>query len=235
MRIGLYAIAGVLLLRSTAAGVMIGQIQTFDNSDNPWTQGGGLGGAPATALPLALGGPGGPLDQYLLIESSGGSGPGSRITAQNFNLWAGDYIAAGIGRIRMDVNNFSSGNDLVLRLLFVDFVGPAPENVALTDSVTVPAGSGWQSIEFDISPASLITVLGSPAAALASTDELRIVHNPGTTFIPGEIPAIAGTLGVDNLNAVPEPGSAVLLLSGLLAAYGFRNSAVGRARRVKRD
>ena len=235
MRIGLYAIAVLVLLRSTAAGVMIGQIQTFDDPDHHWIRGGGPLGPPETTLPLGLGGPGGPADPYLTIESTGTSGPGSRLSALNFNEWAGDYIAAGISRIRMDVRNFTSADDVVLRLLFVDFGAMGPENAAMSAPITVLAGSGWQPIEFDISPAALTTLVGSATNALANTEEFRIVHNPGSTFIPGQIPPVTATLGVDNINAVPEPGSAVLVLSGLVAAYGFRKSAVGRARRLNRE
>ena len=234
MRIGLYATAAVLLLHCSVFAVTIGQIQTFDDPHN-WVRGAGpVVGAP-TPLPVELGGPGGPSDPYLQIAATGTSGPGSRIGAQNLGDWSGDYIAAGVNRIRMDVRNFSTTDDLLLRLLFVDFGAMGPSNVAMTDRVEVPAGSGWQSIEFDITPSSLITILGSASGALQNTDEFRIVHNPGDTFIPGSVPAVTATLGVDNINAVPEPSSAALLLTGLLTAYGLRNSAVVRARFVKRD
>ena len=234
MRIGLYTSAAVLLLHSSVSAVTIGQIQTFDDPHN-WVRGAGPVIGVPTMFPVELGGPGGPSDPYLQLEATGGSGPGSRIGAQNFVEWSGDYISAGVNRIQMDVRNFSNTNDLFLRLLFVDFGAMGPSDVAMTDGVQVPAGSGWQSIEFDVTPSALITILGSATAALQNTDEFRIVHNPGETFIPSQIPAIAATLGVDNINAVPEPGTAMLLLSGLAAAYGFRNSAVLRARRVKRD
>ena len=236
MRVGLYATAVILLLQSPVGAVTIGQIQTFDDPNHHWMQGGGPGGVSPITLPLELGGPGGPSDPYLEVESTGTGGPGSHISAQNFVEWSGDYIAAGVNRIRMDVRNFSTANDLFLRLLFVDFGAMGPANAAMTTAVRVPSGSGWQSIEFDIAPSALLTQIGSATTALANTDEFRIVHNPGDLFIPTQNPPIAATLGVDNINAVvPEPSTTILLLSGLAAAYGFRNSSMLRARRVNRD
>src|SRR5688572_519283 len=126
MRTGLYALPALLLFQLPVAGVTIGQIQTFDDPNHHWVQGGGPSGSPATTLPLGLGGPGGAADPYLLIASAGSGGPGSRISAQNFDEWSGDYT--GIGGIRMDVNNLSTASDLFLRLLFVDFGAMGPQN-----------------------------------------------------------------------------------------------------------
>jgi hypothetical protein len=65
---------------------------------------------------------------------------------------------------------------------------------------------------FGVAAADLTALLGSAEAALAGATVLRIVHAPDAAF-PG--PSIVATLGVDNVEAVPEPGTAALLVLGL--------------------
>ncbi len=55
-------------------------------------------------------------------------------------------------------------------------------------------------------------------AALHDTTDFRIFNSTATDF-PGE--PIVANLGVDNITAIPEPASAVLLGSSLLALYTF--------------
>jgi hypothetical protein len=166
----------------------------------------------------------------MLIESSGGSGPGSRPTAQNFNIWTGDYTGEGITTISMDVKNFGT-TSLDLRLLLLDFVGPAPANGAFsTAAVHVPAGSDWHTISFPVTAGALTNLLGSTATALSNVDELRIFHNPDPFFIPQQNPALTASLGVDNITAIPEPGSWTMLAGGLvLLCAAFRFSVARRA------
>ena len=80
--------------------------------------------------------------------------------------------------------------------------------------MTLPAGSGWTSIVFPVSAASLTAVLGSVDAALGGATAIRLFHATTATF-PGE--AIATQLGVDNVRAVPEPDVALLLGLGVAA------------------
>jgi hypothetical protein len=215
--------SALLLSALPALAVTPGQVQTFDDAVSGWVIGGG--GATFDIPIEATGGPAGAGDRYMELVATGGSGPGSRLSAQNFGIWTGDYIAAGVTAIGMAVQNFGP-DDLHLRLVFVDGDAAAPLNVALsTEPVIVPAGSGWRAIQFDVSPGSFTAALGSVAPALESTDELRIFHNPDPFFIPFDNPAVAATLGVDNITAVPEPAGWAMMLAGL--------ALVGCASRVK--
>ena len=154
-------------------------------------------------------------------------GPGSRLGAQNFGLWAGDYLAGGVNRIEMDTRNFGT-TDVHLRLLFVEFGAMGPVNAAFTNAVFLPAGSGWASIAFDISPDDLTAFIGTAAGALSNTNELRLFHNPAPFFAPAQNPALAANLGVDNITAAaPEP--ATWLLFGMAAAFGARRRRRGRS------
>lgn len=219
-----------LLPVTPAAAVSLGQTDDFEDGT---TQGWqinllGFGSPPAEALPknILSGGPAGVDDNYLQLTSVGGAGAGSRLTVLNFGAqWAGDYIAAGVGAISMDVYNLGN-SDLLLRLLVSDpTIGP-PQNVAFsTLPVLVPAGSGWMNVIFPLTPADLTAGLGSVLTALTGATELRIFHNPDPGF-PG--PAVVAQLGVDNITAVPLPPTALLLLgSGLLTL------AVGRQKVFK--
>ena len=191
-----------------------GQTDTFeDGSTSGWSSG---AANPTPPVNIASGGPGGADDGYLLLTSSGNAGAGGRLVAFSGPQWAGDYGAAGITGIAMDLANFGAG-DLQLRLL----IDGAPGVSALTSAaVAVPSGSGWLHVAFAIDPASLI---GSPAATLAGVTRFRLYHGTSASY-PGEM--VAARLGVDNITAVPEPATGALLAGGLAALLVF-----GRIRR----
>jgi hypothetical protein len=218
------AFLGGAMLSAPAQALPIG-VQTFD-SPHGWVTGvGPVIGSP-TPVPVSPGGgPDGAADPFLLLEATGGDGPGSRLSAQNFGEWAGDYLAAGIDSILMDVNNFGP-DDLFLRLLFVEFGAMGPVNAAFTDAVFVASGSGWEDIYFPIAPSNLTVLLGTAEDALANADELRIFHNEDPVFAVGLNPPVTATLGVDNIaaatGAIPEPAVTTLLLAGLLTAAARR-------------
>jgi hypothetical protein len=118
----------------------------------------------------------------------------------------------------MDVNNFGP-EDLVLRLLFVNFpVAGPPTDVAWTLApISVPAGSGWANVVFDLSAANLFAPFGTAAGALGDVNEFRIFHNPVPAFGgPLVTPPVDAVLGVDNIQAVPEPATLVLLGAGII-------------------
>ena len=209
--------AAALSLALPVDAVTVGQAQTFDSPVSGWVIGAGpVIGTPTDVPVVPSGGPAGTGDPYMLIASSGGSGPGSRLTAQNFAIWAGDYTGEGIAAIAMDVRNFGP-EEVYLRLLLLDFVGMAPANGAFSSAaVHVQAGGNWQRIVFPVTIGALTNLLGSTATALSNVDELRIFHNPDPFFIPAQNPAVTASLGVDNIAAIPEPGSWVLMAGGLI-------------------
>jgi hypothetical protein len=214
----LAALVPLLVLPSPArAGAILGQVQTFDDPNHHWVFGAGpVVGAP-TPFPLALGGPGGAADPYLSIAAVGGTGPLSRLSAQNFDEWAGDYLAAGVDHIQMDVKN-AGPDDLSLRLLFIEFGPMGPVSAAFTTAaIFVPSGTDWQTVTFNVTPAALTVPFGTAAGALSNTGELRIFHNPAPFFIPNMMPPVVATLGVDNITAVPEPAALTLLSVALVA------------------
>lgn len=221
-RAALAAAALALTVTLPAHAVVAGQVDTFES-------GGTLGwsvGVPHPAPPtiVATGGPAGAGDQYMLLRALGTTGgdPGSRLAVRNTAQWAGDYTAAGITTVTMDVFNFGP-SDLSLRLLFEAGSPTLTDRAWSTVPVLVPGGSGWRSVVFPVTAADLTPAPGSQVAdALAGAVAIRLFHGSFAEF-PGE--AITVTVGVDNITAVPEPATAWLLSLGLLGGLAWRRQA----------
>jgi hypothetical protein len=213
-------LAAVLIVagaRHASAAPLIGQVDTFeDGTTQGWTVNLlGMGGHP-TPPTNQTGGQGGTDDNYLLLESLGGNGGGSKLSAANLDpRWAGDYMAAGVTAISMDVNNLGQ-TDLFLRFGFEDPIPGPPNNIAFTDAVFVPAGAGWMNIQFLVGPAHLTALIGTVEQALSNTTVVRLYHSDVPNF-PNPVqpvPSISALLGVDNITAVgavPEPSTLALL------------------------
>ncbi len=202
----------LLALAPFASAAMIGQIDTFQSGTTEGWFAGGLGFAQVPPVPPFVSPNGGPLgvgDQYLVITSQGGNGPGSRLTAMNLAQWAGDYLSAGIIGIGLDLNNFGA-SDLTIRLLFEDPMGGPPADEAVTTmGFFLPGGSGWTHAVFPIAPSDFTVLSGDINTLLGNTTLIRIIHADAAD----EAEPIAGLLGVDNITAIPEP--ATLFMAGL--------------------
>ncbi len=211
-----------LTLPQIAKAVTIGQIDTFqDGTTDNWFAG-GLGFGQFPPVPphvVPTGGPDGAGDQFLVITSQGGNGPGSRLVAINGTQWAGNYLAAGVTEIGMDLRNPGSA-ELTIRLQINDEIGGAfPTNeVVTTLAAVLPVGDAWTHMVFPLSLPDLTTIEGSATLALRDATLLWIIDSP----TPTEAVPIAGILGVDNIRAIPEPWSLALAGSGLLALAGVR-------------
>jgi hypothetical protein len=202
------------------AVVVVGQIDTFEASIEGWFAGGGPQAEEPPTPPqvVASGGPAGADDAFLLITSTGEAGEeGGRPVAMNATRWAGDYRSQGINGIAMDLRNLGDV-DLTVRLYFEDPIPGPPQNEAITQGLLLPAGGDWTHALFSISPAQMTALQGDVETVLSATTVLRIFHGEAPDF-PGE--AVAAQLGVDNITAVPEPGTMALMLAGL-GALGAR-------------
>lgn len=212
-----------LLCASPAFGIVVGEIDTFeDGTTEGWFVGGGPSGGISPNPPEAIptGGPDGVDDAYMLLTSIGGEQPGGRLVVNNAGQWAGDYLSAGVLAIALEVNNLGA-NDLFLRVLFEDPIPGPPANIAISATpILVTAGSGWQTILLPVTPGSLQAVLGSVEDALSNATFVRIFSSEDPEFPPQ--PSVA-SLGVDNIRAVPavipEPATAVLMGAGLAAGW----------------
>lgn len=229
MRVAFFVVLSCFFaLSSPAHAVTVGLVDNFEDGTTEGWVVGLTGGAPHPAPPqnMATGGPDGVDDSFGLLSAFGGAGPGSRLTAINTSQWAGDYLAAGVAGITMDVRNLGS-SDLLLRLFLENpIVGPPTDAAFSTDAVFVPAGSGWMTISFAINAAALTVQMGSLDDLLMNVTALRIFHSEGDGF-PGE--PIVANLGIDNITAtasstVPLPAAAPLFAFGL-ALLAWRRRA----------
>jgi len=197
-----------------AHAVTVGEIDTFSAGIGGWFAGGGPSGqfpAPPPSV-VASGGPGGAGDSYMLISANGSADAGGRLVAMNAAQWSGNYGAAGISSIAMDLRNLGT-TALSVRLYFEDPIPGPPVNEAVTTaSILLPAGGAWTHAVFSISPSSLTVLQGSATTLLSKTTILRIFSGAAADFPPERI---AGSLGVDNIQAIPEPETYALMAAGL--------------------
>jgi len=217
------ALASLAIGSTTAGAITVGQVDDFeDGTTQNWTRG---KFEPLDPVNVTTGGPGGVGDNYLQI-STDGTGTNGRLLSNNLTQWAGDWLTAGVTEIVVDVNNFGP-NVLSLRL-GIDSGGDGNNTGAFGTNYFIPlaAGSGWQTVSFSVTPADWVGAGGGGATAgtdinatLSNVALFRIYSNPDLTDYRGE--KITGTLGVDNITAVPLPAAVWLFGSGLLGLIGI--------------
>ena len=213
----------LLLLQSgTAQAVSVGQIDDFeDGTKQDWV----MGFAPITdshMTNITDGGPAGTGDNYLEVVSDGAFAAGGRLTFFNKSQWTGDYTAAGITSIAMDLKNFTPNETLNLRLGINNQPGATVGGLFTTSaSVSLTSAGGWTRAVFSLLPRDLVPVSGRSGvtgndvmATLANVQELRLLNSasPDWTGSP-----VVATLGIDNVRAVPLPAAALLFGSGLMS------------------
>ena len=213
----------------TAQAISLGQIDNFeDGTLQDWR----MGFSATTAdhmTNIADGGPAGTGDNYLQVAPiSTELFGGNRLTFFNTQQWQGNYTAAGITAIAMDVQNFSSSEVLNLRLgINGGYVDPNTGTSYIggtftTSSISLDSGSGWTRVVFSLLPGDLIasdvgrssnTPGNNVQATLANVLELRLLNSATADW--NGLPVTA-TLGVDNIQAVPLPPALALFASGLM-------------------
>ncbi len=202
--------SGLILLAGQAgAAVTLGQSDNFESGLQGWTS--GLNNPNGPAIDNSAG----TEDNFLRLSASGLSSSGGRLVAFNSGQWAGNYLAAGVDAIRMQVNNLGA-TDLALRLIFES--ATLGQNLGTLSPVNVAAGSGWNTVSFSLAAANLGG--GDYAGVLGDVSALTLLHSPDFTIFRTDTPFIAAQLGVDNIAAVPEPTTLLLSAVGLALVAG---------------
>ncbi|MDN3493648.1 T9SS type A sorting domain-containing protein [Winogradskyella bathintestinalis] len=187
----------LLLPILSSSQINLNQIDDFEGfTTENWTKGN------SSSLPnenILTDGPSGTDDNYLRVQSNGGSGSDSNLTTFNNSQWQGDYVDAGVTYISMDVRN-SGSNVIILRLAFKNDNWTNDPKWSSTNGIAVVPGEGWQTIVFPIDENSL-TRLGhnnSYNGDFGDISEVRIIHNDAPSWGGDSIEAI---LDIDNIQA----------------------------------
>jgi hypothetical protein len=206
---------GVLFLSARVwASPILGQIDTFSGSTLGWANG-VLAPDPAV---IATGGPGGAGDSFLPVTSDG-SGASGRLTIFNRDQWTGNFLAAGVNAVEMDLKNFGS-SPLSLRIALKSSTERGAPGFASSTPFVLAADGAWHHAMFLLDQADLTAVGSAPALAslLANVAEFRIL-NAAAPRLNGD--AVVGQIGIDNIkadtisaSAIPEPSAGLLLAVG---------------------
>ncbi len=229
--VGVLAIA-LLGVPGSASAIAAGQLDDFqDGTTQDWVD--ALGGAisPVPPVVLADAGPGGVGDFALRLTSTGAViGAGSKLVVNNVDpRWQGDYLAAGVDGLMLDVRNVGA-SDLLLRVA-VD--GPAVGATGgrwVSPAALIPAQSGWQTVTLSLAPEELLPgdfAATDAEATLANVGVLRLLHASAAGWV-GD--SIAAQLLIDDIEALPEPRLAATLVIGSLFIR-----LLGSARRRRRQ
>jgi hypothetical protein len=211
------------------AQILIGQTDNFQDGT---TQGWQAGGTNPGPINVATGGPAGTGDRYLQIATNGAiSGPGSRLAAFNLNQWVGNYSMNNITAIAMDMQNFNVPTPLSVRIAFKQGAGFSAPGY-LSEPFLLPNDGQWHNVVFPLTPGqfSAVNSPGAFADVLSGTfSEFWIIHTVDVDFFGDSTAPVAAQLGIDNITAIPEPSSLVLVGFGVGGwAYRRRKKVSGQ-------
>ena len=143
----------------------------------------------------------------------------------NKSQWAGNYVAAAIDGIEVDLNN-SGPDPLSIRIMLLT---PGCTGITFdctawtsTNATALVSGSGWVAVSFSVKEADLTRVLGSLSYtdSLQNIERLLIRHDDGTPSAPGAPGSfVSATLGIDNV--LPEPSGSLGLAAGAALIAGL--------------
>lgn len=201
------------------AAVVVGQIDNFGTGAQNWANGQAAG-------TIALGGPAGTNDPFLDVLADG-SGSKGKLTIFNRTQWLGNYLTAGVNEIDLDLKDFGTvPATLSIRLAFRQTTVNGAPGYLSTTPFTLTNDGLWHHAAFQITAAAM-TAIGGPSAfatLMASPAEFRILNEAGLTNLDGDV--VTSQLGIDNIQAVPEPNTLSLfaVALGAMIFYRFRKA-----------
>jgi len=192
-----------------ASAIINGQVDTFEDGTSDGWQNGAYGD-----LEVRTGGMSGPNDHYIVIYGSGFTGAGGKIAGFNVAQWTGNYKAANVNAVEMDLkcHIIIGGPKLFIRLGLRSQTGVLVTNGAsgyVTSSAFQIADDGlWHHVVFDFS--SLVPVNAVPSGIpppplstiLSGLVELRIINSASGGVLVGDL-GVQAELYIDNIRAVP--------------------------------
>lgn len=187
-------LAGVLCAPALAVAITAGQVDDFQDATlQGWTSGANNPNGPIIANGQ---GPGGAGDNALVATGNGSFGAGGKIVIFNQAQWTGDYLAAGVNALTVDLRNLGE-TELTIRAVLRGSGGSFA-----TQSAELAVGAGFTHAVLSLEPEDLTSVGGggnNVMATLGNVTELRLLHAPA----PSDIGAsVDGQLAVDNVTAL---------------------------------
>ncbi len=196
-------IAALVLAPGTLAhAITLGQVDTFSSGLEDW-----WGYSPYQVLPD--GGPAGVGDAHFYNVSASLHG---RLTVVNSSeRWRGNYANTGVTALRVDLINFGP-SELQVR---ARITGPREGgSFASTQAYALPPDGQWHRVTFGLTPGDLTWIPGTAgtdlAATLADVDSVSFAHL--VSISSGAGTAVTGAWGLDNITAIPEPCSLLMLM-----------------------
>jgi hypothetical protein len=195
----LVAVAMGRLPQHCRAQITVGQVDDFqDGTTQSW-----LG---ALTEAIANAGPNGAGDTALRASATGAPfGPfGKLIVYNDTDPWMGNWTAAGVAQISLDVRN-PNPFPLIMRLAIAGpdgFLAGGAGDVHSTDGIEVAADNAWHSITFDVLAdgfTPLTTEYPLVPLALGDVTHFRVLHHAELSFI-GE--AVDADFFIDNIRAL---------------------------------
>ena len=205
-----------------ASVIPVGQTNDFQDGQLSNWQGGGAGQGFQSQNIISAGGPAGAGDQYALI-SAGGNNSGPRLLAVNDVQRLGDF--SNIAAITLDLmspaSNAANGvNSLSMRLAIREGTANNSAGYVSTTAYNLPSDGNWYPVTFLFDAADMAAVsAGSPAHAPPAFDTLktnvldfRILDATNAVLVGDQFISTGPQIsfGMDNITAVPEPGSLAL-------------------------
>ncbi len=191
-----FTIALSILLQHGITQITSGHVDDFqDLSLSGWTEG---AVSPNPPMVISSGGPAGDDDAYVRNVSSGavGAAGGKWVMFNQSSNWTGNYLAAGVGEITMQVRN-SGKQNVHLRLAFS---GPGG-TISSMAMFTILPDTIWQTIQFTIDPQIFVPLMGggNTTTTFSAVNEFRILSNPMPANAGEDI---AATVDIDNIHAI---------------------------------
>jgi len=218
-----WTVVCVLIGAHSAHAISLGESDDFQD-------GATAGWAGSSTVNIADAGPAGAGDHALQVTGA------SRFVVHNSSQWTGDYVAAGVTRIRMDVMH-QNAFDLDLRLGVASGswnMGGVGDTYVSSSIANVANDGQWHTIGFDVSSAGLMpsslnnSAVPDAESALVSVTHLRLLHNHVTDPNDGAYADFrgssleSGVMFIDNIHATAVPEPSTLLLAAGAAALAAR-------------
>lgn len=169
-----------------------------------------------------------PDNPYLAMDVGAmGAGRGSRLITFNAEPdWTGDYFAAGVSGIELDVVNRSETDTVYLRVAIGNQSNPQQSGGTwwLSDTFAeLSPGTDWTHVRLSLLEEDLRTVgnlsgeLGTDSYESTFSD-VRVIRLLSAVIPLGAIgDEFVGLVGFDNIQLVPEPSTGALLALGIVA------------------